>query len=382
MKTNPIESHRIESHDLIFAALDLHCAHSVLGSMEAGGPWRGWQHFATSAENLQKHVAALGGPRVWLTLEASALTRWAAGILRPLVGRLVICEPRHNRLIAGNRNKDDEQDVADLCLLLRLGRLKEVWMGTDRARQIHRELVYELLNWRDAQRELKALIKARYRQWGVLRVEGGRLFTQAGRETYLGQLPGEEERRILLRLYAQHDHALAQWRDTLREVRRAGRAFWEVGEFMKVPGIGPVGAHVFSAIIEEPGRFGTSGQLIKYARLSITERSSDGKPLGYQRLDRAGHHELKTLSYHAWRTATRSTTRDNPVRRYYRASREHTRDVRHARLNTQRKILEALWLMWLRRQPFEPERFFPSTGLPAKAEPGAPAPTRDRRPQA
>ena len=39
-------------------------------------------------------------------------------------------------------------------------------MGTDRTREIYRALVYELLNWRDAQRQLKALIKARYRQWG------------------------------------------------------------------------------------------------------------------------------------------------------------------------------------------------------------------------
>jgi hypothetical protein len=39
-------------------------------------------------------------------------------------------------------------------------------MGQDRTREIYRALVYELLNWRDAQRELKALIKARYRQMG------------------------------------------------------------------------------------------------------------------------------------------------------------------------------------------------------------------------
>lgn len=369
MKTQLPKNNPLESTDLIYAALDLHCAHSVLGSMEADGRWRGTQRFATGAEELKRRVAALGGERVWLALEASALTRWAAGLLRPLVGRLVVCDARHNHLISGNRSKNDQQDVADLCLLLRLGKLREVWMGSDRARQIHRELVYELLNWRDAQRELKALIKARYRQWGVLKVEGKTLFTGKGRDPYLAQLPGEEERRILRRLYAQHDHALTQWRETLREVRRTGRPFWEVAEFQKVPGIGVVGAHVFSAIIEQPNRFEHRGQLIKYARLAITQQSSDGKPLGYQRLDRSGHRELKTLSYHAWRTATKSTTRANAVQSYYRASRERTHDVRHARLNTQRKILEALWLIWRRHESFQPEKFFPSTGQPAPAAP-------------
>jgi hypothetical protein len=37
-------------------------------------------------------------------------------------------------------------------------------MGTGRAREIDRALVYDLLNWLDMQRELNALIKARYRQ--------------------------------------------------------------------------------------------------------------------------------------------------------------------------------------------------------------------------
>jgi hypothetical protein len=53
---------------------------------------------------------------------------------------------RHNRLINSNPNKSDEVDVEGMCLLLRLGKLKEVWMGQDRTREIYRALVYELLN--------------------------------------------------------------------------------------------------------------------------------------------------------------------------------------------------------------------------------------------
>jgi len=106
---------------------------------------------------------------------------------------LIICEPRHNRLINSNPTKSDEADVEGMCLLLRLGKLKEVWMGTDRTREIYRALVYELLNWRDAQRQLKALIKARYRQWGVLKLHGLKVFSKRWRQEYLPQLPAEEE---------------------------------------------------------------------------------------------------------------------------------------------------------------------------------------------
>src|SRR5204862_1897463 len=84
---------------------------------------------------------------------------------------------------------------------------------------------------------------------------------------------------------------------TLKEVNRSGREFWEVREFQRIPGIGPMAVHIFSAIIEEPARFSNKHKLWKYAQLGITDRTSDNKPLGYQRLDRRGNRELKNLSY-------------------------------------------------------------------------------------
>src|SRR6266480_3308288 len=279
----------------VYAALDLHSRHSVLGSMDHGGKTGARMRFATEAETLRAQVARLRQRRrpLYLTIEAGALTRWASAIVRPVVDRLIICEPRYNRLINSNPTKSDEADVEGMCLLLRLGKLKEVWMGQDRTREIYRALVYELLNWRDAQRELKALLKARYRGWGVLRLHGVKVFSAKGRQEYLDQLPAEEERRMMQRLYAQFDHAIAQWKETLEEVERVGAAFWEVREFERIPGVGPMAAHVFSAIIEEPSRFGNKHQLWKYSQLAITDRTSDNKPLGYQRLDWRGNHELK-----------------------------------------------------------------------------------------
>src|SRR5205809_4007908 len=238
----------------ICAALDLHSRQSVLGSMNHDGQTQPPMRFSTEANILRTQVERLRRKRrpLYLTMEAGPLSRWASAIVRPLVERLIVCEPRHNRLINSNRYKSDEVDLEGMCLLLRLGKLKEVWMGEDRTREIYRALVYELLNWRDAQRQLKALIKARYRQWGVLKLHGLKVFSKTWRQQYLPQLPGEEERRMILRLYAQHDHAVAQWKETLKEVERVGKAFWEVGEFERIPGVGPIPAHVCSAIIEEP----------------------------------------------------------------------------------------------------------------------------------
>jgi transposase len=354
----------------LYAALDLHSRYSVLGSMDHEGRTQPRMRFPTQADTLRHYVGQLRQSQrpLYLTMEAGALTRWASAIVRSLVERLIVCEPRHNRLINSNPNKNDEADVEGMCLLLRLGKLKEVWMGTDRTREIYRALVYELLNWRDAQRELKALIKARYYGWGVLRLNGTKVFSAKGREEYLQQLPGMEERRMLERIYRQFDHALEQWKETLQEIERVGQEFWEVREFQRIPGVGPIAAHVFSAIIEEPSRFATKFKLWKYSQLGITDRTSDNKPLGYKRLDRRGNHELKNLSYHAWRTACKSTTGPNAIKGFYQASKQRTGSVRHARLNTQRKILEAMWLIWLKRQPFAPEKFNPPASAPGESK--------------
>ena len=83
----------------LYAAIDLHSRTSVLGAMGERGKMLDITRFATTEDNLRNHVEALPAREVSLTIEASPLARWAAGILRPLVARLIICDPRRNRLV-------------------------------------------------------------------------------------------------------------------------------------------------------------------------------------------------------------------------------------------------------------------------------------------
>jgi transposase len=355
----------------LYAALDLHSNTSVLGVLGPEGTHGKPLRFPTNAEELVRHVEALGREGVRLTLEASPLARWAVKLLRPHVEQIIVCEPRFNKLIGQNPHKRDENDVRSLCTLLSLGHLKEVWMGTERRREILRHVVGELLESRDKCREAKAHIKSRFRQWGVIQLHGKALFHPAHRQQWISRLEGAEEQRMMRRLYQRHEHALAEHKACLKEALRVARGFPEIARMRQVPGVGPVGAMVFCALIEEPTRFRCRAKLWRYCALGITDRSSDNKPLGYRRIDRRGNNELKNLSYHAWRTACKSTTSENPVKAFYRASLERTGSIRHARLNTQRKILETLWLMWLRGRPFDPKAFFLQTPTSGRASPAA-----------
>ena len=144
-------------------------------------------------------------------------------------------------------------------------------------------------------------------------------------------------------LYGQLDHALEQWKETLQEVEQVGGAFWAVHEFQHVPGVGPIAAHVFSAVIEEPSRFATKFKLWKYSQLGDHRSHQRQQTARLSAPGARGNAELKNLSHHAWRGACKSTTGPNAIKSFYQQSRLRTGSVRHARLNTQRKILEALW---------------------------------------
>src|SRR5436309_14763259 len=96
----------------IYAALDLHSRRSVLGSMDHDGQTQPRMRFPTEANILRAEVERLRQrrPPLYLTMEAGARTRWASAIVPPVVERLIICEPRHNRLINSNPTKSDEAD--------------------------------------------------------------------------------------------------------------------------------------------------------------------------------------------------------------------------------------------------------------------------------
>ena len=111
---------------------------------------------------------------------------------------------------------------------------------------------------RNQQCSLKTRIKARYHKAGVLRVDGRRVFHAQHRASYLAQLPAGPYRSMVKHLYAVLDATLAAQEAAREDMLRLGRKYPEIKEFMKMPGVGPINAHVFDALIQTPHRFGKS----------------------------------------------------------------------------------------------------------------------------
>jgi len=334
--------------------LDAHPRHSVLGYMNKNGDYLDDWRFRTTELELIEHVKRVEARRKILAIEEGPMAYWIAQTVRPYVSEVVICDPRENRAITSSPKKGDRFDTRQLCRLNRLGELKEVYHPTEDDRAIFKTAVQHYLDWRDQQVALKLKIKAKYRSWGVV-PSGEEVYSTEGRGKWLLQLPSPEVRAQLLNFYKVLDMTLAAQRAALRQVTRLGRRYPEIIRFRQVPGVGPVGASLFSAYIQIPGRFTTKQQLWRYCRLGIRNRSSDGKPLGYEQLDRRGNGELKALSYRAWQNSCRG--RRNLIWQFYQRSLAATKDEVHARLNTQRKILAALWGMWKTNSDFDPDQF-------------------------
>jgi transposase len=346
--------HKVEGGDIcmsiVYVGLDLGSSNFHQVSVNEAGVSKVNREFATSEANLIKAFADQHG-EIHVHLEAGELAPWATSIIRPLVSRVVCSHPQSNAWIAKDADKCDRIDAYKLADLLRLNRYKEVHYAQEQSRRDFKTLVQHYDELTQQQARLKTKIKARLRMQGVI-VRGERLFSITGRKAVLSAVKSVQVRTAIKQLYAVLDQSIESQTEARLLMLRAAQAFPEIKLFQTAPGMGPIGACRFSAYVHTPQRFSSRQKLWKYCRLSVSHRSSNGKPLRRPRLDRCGCGRLKDVTRKAFEAAMR-THQDNGFKRAYRRSLEQTHDAIHARLTVQRKIVSTLRAMWINRTPYD-----------------------------
>jgi transposase len=335
--------------EIVYVGLDLGSRGFQQVAIKTDGSIKVNRGFTTSEANLRAAFANQRG-EIHVHLEAGELAPWAASIIAPIVTRLVCSHPKDNAWIAKDADKCDRVDAYKLAELLRLNRFKEVHYAPDQPRRNFKQLVQHYDEMTSQQARLKTKLKARLRMQGVI-VTGERLFSSKGRKEVLARVESRDLRTAITQLYEVLDQSVAAQGEARLLMLRAAQAFPEIKWFRTAPGVGPIGACRFSAYIHTPSRFSSKRKLWKYCRLSVSHRSSNGKPLRRPRLDRSGCGRLKDVSRKAFDVAVRSR-QDNGFKRTYQRALETTHDATHARLTVQRKIVSTLRAMWLRRTPY------------------------------
>ncbi len=343
----------------VYLAIDAHARNCVLGSMSARGEFDRTWRFPTSEQGLISHVDGIEAGTKLLAIEEGPLAYWIAQTLRSYVDDVFIADPKHNPSISRNAMKCDKVDVRQLCRLLRLDELKRVYHPEDDDRAVFKAAVQQYIDFRDHETTLKRKLKAKFRGWGIPDVEGTHVYNPKKRESFLCRVKQSAIKHQLLRLYALLDTAVNMQQLAKEEALRLGRSYPELKEFKKIPGVGDIGALIFDAYIQTPHRFTRKSALYRYCQLGVTDRTSDGKPLGFKRLDRAGNSELKAMSYRAVLSARR-TILDNEVSVFFSTSLRSTRNATRARLNTQRKIISVMHGIWRKGEEYNPELFLGS----------------------
>ncbi|MEX0648371.1 MAG: transposase [Balneolaceae bacterium] len=346
----------------VYIAIDLHSKTSMIGYMNEDGKYMGHQRVATSGVNLINQVAAIPAEQKHLTIEQSNMAFWAAEQLRDYVDELIVCDPRYNSLISSSENKNDNLDTLRLCRLLRMGELKPIWspkqMGV---RRVFYHQIKEYQRLIKTQAIHKRQLGDSLRHWGInLKLTDT---DYSNPDPILTQIDSSLLREELAGKFSFIQAITAQSRQQFARARQTGSQFWEIAEFQKMSGIGPVGAHTFSGYIQTPHRFRRRSQLIQFCKLGVRTFTSDGSKVRNQRLSKAGHGCLKNLAHVAWKA---SLNGKNEVSGFYQESLQECGNPVHARLNTQRKILITLWSIWKNKYSYNPEKFFSGNGDSAR----------------
>ena len=335
-----------------YVGLDLGSSSFQQVALTPEGVSRFKRQFETSEHNLIKAFSDFKG-EVQVHLEAGELAPWASSIIRPLVSRVVCSHPQSNAWIAKDADKCDAIDAFKLADLLRLNRFKEVHYPREQLRRDFKSLVqhYDELTFQQAR--LKTKVKARLRMQGVI-VTGERVFSERGRRPVLAAVKSIPVRTAIQQLFSVLDQSVTAQTEARYLMLRAAQSLPEIKWLRTAPGMGPIGACRFSAYIHTPQRFSSTRKLWKYCRLSVSHRSSNGKPLRRPRLDRNGRGCLKDVSRKAFEAALRCRD-DNAFKRAYHRALEQTHNATHARLTVQRKIVSTLRAMWINQTPYRDE---------------------------
>lgn len=325
---------------VVFVGIDVGSRVTSLAALDAEGTVTAQVNINTSESNLLQAIESIRGEK-HVHIEASELAAWTRTVLLGRVARIVVSHPKSNTWIAKDPLKNDETDACKLADLLRMKRYREVQLPESEDLRAMKLLVHQFDQMTRHLARLKNQIKARFRTEGIF--DTGGALTKEGRPRFLAQVRVELIRKSIETMYDALEDAKKAKQRTERLLIQCSRKYPQIVRFEKVHGIGTISACRFFAYIQTPHRFPTKRKLWRYCQLGITDRSSDGKPLGYQRLDRNGNPALKNLSRTAFIAILKS---DNPFRRAYEEARKTTGDKEHARLTIQRKVVAVLWAMW------------------------------------
>lgn len=311
----------------------------------------------TKSETIRNFIRSLRG-QIHVTFEEGTQSAWLNDLISPIVAEVIVCNPRHNRLLHSG-NKNDRVDARRLAELLRHGSLRAVYHG-ERGTRTLKELVrsYESLveEITRVKNRLKAIFRAR-----AISSHGRALYRASQREAWQEKLEDVGARARAESLYRQLDFLLPLHREARRAMLKEGRRHQANSLLQQIPELGPVRVAQIIATIDTPHRFRTKRPLWAYIGLAVVTHSSAdyqvraGKVGKRKRaaqtrgLNRHYNHRLKAV----FKSAAAGACDAGPYKQYYERLLESGMRAEMARLTVARKLAATVLALWKRGESFD-----------------------------
>ena len=325
--------------------LDAHSARFFMTAINSQGKTILCTDAETSPENLIAQVCRVNAPRE-LVVEESHLAQWVKTVLEPYVDRLVVCDPRHNRWIAKDDFCDDRRASAKLAELLRLGAIKEVKHPDDEGAILRSMFLhYNDLNVQITR--IKNKIKAVFRGNGIA-IKGRKVYSVKGRQEFIDKIASLPHLEMKLsHWYHVLDRLECSKRITTRKMTKIAKSNEGYRYILSVPGVGPVLATGYVAMIGTPYRFARKNKLWNYSGFGNVLHTSDN--VVYRSgASSNGNRLLKWVVSENWSHCV-GEGKDNMFSRRYKKVIDSGGDAAKARRLTCKLILNVIGAVWMNK---------------------------------
>ena len=288
-------------------------------------------------------------------IEEGPMSGWLYRNLSNKVDDFISSDPRRNKLIASDGDKDDKIDAAKLASLLRGGFLRKIHQSDDAGRA-------ELKHWvslyhdrvRDAVRSINK-IRGRCRMHGV-KLSRAALRNPDSRADWLLETNNRALANQLNMLWIGYDATVQQVKLAKRQLALLGKKYEIIQFFSQLPGVGLIRATTLFAYLDTPWRFKKKNKLWKYCGVGLqrttsgTDKKGNPKPARLK-LPWAVNRTLKNAVLGAAQTAINQ--KKNVFKASYERMVQHGMITSNARHAVARKMLTAMWAMWKTNSPFD-----------------------------
>ena len=202
-----------------YIGIDVHQATSVFAIRDHQGKLIGEAVLETKPAAIIDFLEGQRGT-VWATFEEGTYANWLYDVIHPHVAKLLVCDPRKNKL---GENKTDKIDARRLAELLRLNALTAVYHGQDSTRPL-KELARSYVSLQQDSTRIMNRVKAIFRGRGIP-CRGISIYQPKNRKEWLEKLKDNGARhraeRLLKQLESQGSLCLDAQRDLVQRESQA-----------------------------------------------------------------------------------------------------------------------------------------------------------------